>query len=179
MVHVKSRLRRSEPVMNHGYTCALSAMGPCIRFVGRGRYRLRRVWNRDIHVRCTIFTMGHDESCHEIYSILFTVYNRPSDHEISRCCLHFKRNVFGVHRYENILYEVVSLVVSWKDRARLMCIEFMLSEFLSNLPYIFHLSRLFFLLLFFSSPLSTFLNAVLAINHLCCTHYCRNFYRCS
>lgn len=54
-----------------------------------------------------------------------------------------------------------------------------LSEFLSNLPYIFHLSRLFFLLLFFSSPLSTFLNAVLAINHLCCTHYCRNFYRCS
>lgn len=93
----------------------------CIRFVGR--YRLRGVRNRDIHIRCTIFTVGHDESCHGIYSILFTIYNRPSDHEISPCCLHFKRNVFGC--IDTKIFYTRSFHWSWKDRARLICIEFM------------------------------------------------------
>lgn len=176
MVHVKSRLRRSEPVMNHGYICAC-VFGSWVDTV-YDVYETVTFMYVALSSRRWVTTKVLPRN---LYSILFTIYNRPrSDHEISRCCLHFKRNVFGCIDTKIFYTGSFHWVVKGPCTV-LYASNLWSSEFLSNLPYIFHPSRLFFLppLLFFSSPLSTFLNAVLPINHLCCTHYCRNFYRCS
>lgn len=106
-----------------------------------------------------------------VHYLRFTI--ERNDHEISGCSI-----LNGMSSGASIRkYSMRGRFIGRERTVHVLCIEFMVVGISTQLTMHFSsFSPLLLFFLFFLSPLSTFLNAVLAINHLCCSHYCRNFY---